>query len=427
VDNIKRSNEVNTRIHLIRLGFTAGGQWAKDVRMKKIRILLALAVVVCLPFAASAQISAAAKPADPNPAAKKVCETISTVTGVAISPLMGVGLVGAYDYFKAKTDEAKAKLPWFANPLFFVPALLLVGACFLKDTVGITIPTVLKKPFDIIETAEHKVSGLVATGAFVPLVVNMMHEVDTTAGTPSASLHSLGFAAVTLPNWLYDTLMTPVAMAAFFIVFLASNAINILILLSPFTTVDAGLKAFRTAILASVAASAWLNPWIGAAWAVIVILISYLIAGWSFRLSHFGLVFIWEFFTGSKSRFQPDTKENKMFLGRKTEKVPTRTYGKLSKNEKGELVFNYRPWLVLPQRTLVLPTGNYEAGRGIFYSEILRIEGDSARTVLLLPPRYRGHEEEIARIYQFAGVRDIGLRAAWAWFKSLFGGKTAAA
>jgi hypothetical protein len=338
---------------------------------------------------------------------------------------MGVSGVGAYDYFKAKTPEAKAKLPWFANPLFWIPAMLLVGACFLKDTAGIALPVVLKKPFDVAETIEHKISGLVATGAFVPIIVNMMHEVNATAS--SATLSSLGFAAITLPNWLYDILMTPVAMAAFFIVFLASNAINILILLSPFTTVDAALKAFRTTILASVVGTSFVNPWIGAAWALIVILISWLIAGWSFRLSYFGIVFIWEFITGRRNRFHPDAKENKMFLGRKCEKVPTRTYGKLSRNEKGELIFNYHPWLVLPRRTLVLPAGNYEAGRGVFYSEILRVEGDSAKTVMLLPPRYRGHEEEIARIYHFTGVQDVGLRAAWSWFKSLFGGKTAAA
>ena len=394
--------------------------------MRKIQILLLLTGLLCLPLTASAQIAAAAKPADPNPAAKKMCETVSMVTGVAISPLMGVGAVGAYDYFKASNDAEKAELPWFASPLFWVPSLLLVSACFLKDTVGIAIPTVLKKPFDIIETAEHKVSGLVATGAFVPVVVNMLHEVNATTA-PGASLHSLGFAAATMPNWLYDVLMTPIAMAAFFIVFLASNAINILILLSPFSTVDAALKGFRTTILATVVGTSFMNPWLGAAWALIVILISYLIAGWSFRLSHFGLVFIWEFFTGSKSRFKPDPKENKMFLGRKMEKVPTRTYGKLSRSEKGELVFNYRPWLVLPARTLILPAGNYEAGCGVFYSEILRVEGDSAKTIILLPPRYRGHEEEIAKIYNLAGVRDIGLRAAWAWFKSLFASKSVTA
>ena len=77
---------------------------------------------------------------------------------------------------------------------------------------------------------------------------------------------------------------------------------------------------------------------------------------------------------------------------------------------------------MLPPRTLVLPPGNYEAGRGIFYSEILQVEGDSAKTMILLPPRYRGHEEEVAKIYGLAGVRDVGIRAAWAWFKSLFTG-----
>jgi hypothetical protein len=304
--------------------------------------------------------------------------------------------------------------------------LLLVGACALKDAGGVVaIPTVLKKPMDIAETVEHKISGLVATGAFVPIMVNIIREANSTGGQPSASLSSLGLAAIDLHTVAYDALITPIAMAAFFIVFLASNAINILILISPFSTVDAALKTFRTFILATVAGSAWVNPWIGAAWALIILLISYFIAGWSFRLSHFGVVFLWDFCTGRKLRFQPDTKENKLFLACKTQKVPARTYGKLSRNDKGELVLNYRPWLVLAQRTLILPAGQYEAGRGLFYSEILRIEGGDAKTVILLPPRYRGHEEEIAKIYGFEGTRDVGIRAAWAWFKSLFSSKPA--
>ena len=397
--------------------------------MKKLVSIFTVAVVLvgvfCAPVAQAA-VLAQASPTNSPPPGVEIAKTLSTITGVAISPLLGVSAVGCYQWSKAKTDAEKAKLPWFANPLFWVPAILLLVACFIKDTAGVALPTVAKKPFDALETVEHKISGLVATGAFVPIMVNIIHEANSTGGQPSASLSSLGFAAMNF-SWLYDVLVTPVAMAAFFIVFLASNAINILILLSPFTTVDSALKTFRTAILASVVGSAFVNPWIGAAWALIVLLISYLIAGWSFRLSHFGIVFLWEFFTGAKHRFKPAAKENNMFLGRKAEKVPTRTYGRLARNEKGELEFNYRPWLVLPQRTLVLPAGNYEAGRGLFYSEILRVEGDSAKTVFLLPPKYRGHEEEIARIYNFAGTRDVGIRAAWAWFKSLFASSKPAA
>jgi hypothetical protein len=391
------------------------------IRMKRIYFLLAVAGLIWLTQTAAP--AADAKPADPNPASKKLCETVSMITGVAISPMLGVGAVGAYDYYQAKTPEQKAKLPWFANPLFWVPCMLLVGACFLKDTAGIALPTVLKKPFDVAETVEHKISGLVATGAFVPIAASIFHAPDQ---APSASLAALGFATIDL-HWLYNALLIPFAMVAFFIVFLASNAINILILLSPFTTVDAALKGFRTAILASVVGTSFVNPWIGALWALVIILISWLIAGWSFRLSHFGMSFVWDFVTGRKNRFHPDAKENKMFLGRKIEKVPTRTYGKLSRNDKGELVFNYYPWLVLAKRTLVLPAGAYEAGLGVFYSEILRVEAGSAKTVFLLPPRYRGHEEELVKLYNFTGVQDVGLRAAWSWLKSLFGGKTTAA
>lgn len=388
--------------------------------MKKTIVFLLLAGLLTLPSAANAG-SSTGKSSDPNPQAKKLAETISMVTGVAISPLLGVGAVGAYKWFETP-KEKKGDLPWFANPLFWVPALLLVGACFLKDSAGIAIPTVLKKPLDVADAVENKISGLVATAAFVPIAAAIFESPNP----DSASLASLGFATIDL-HWLYNALMVPVAMVVFFIVFLASNAINVLILLSPFSTVDAALKGFRTAVLASVAGSSFVNPWIGAAWALVIILFSWLIAGWSFRLSHFGLVFVWDFFTGRRNRFKPDPKENKMFLGCKTQKVPTRTYGKLSQNEKGELVFNYRPWLVLPLRTIVLPPGIYEAGRGLFYSEVIRLDGEEIKTVLLLPPRYRGHEEEIAQIYCFAGTRDVGIRAAWAWFKSLFGGRRAAA
>ncbi len=81
-----------------------------------------------------------------------------------------------------------------------------------------------------------------------------------------------------------------------------------------------------------------------------------------------------------------------MFLGRKINKVPARTYGRLSRDEKGHLVFTYRPWLVLTKTSFILPETRYAAGKGFFYSEILQLDGDNAKIALLLPPRYRSHE-----------------------------------
>jgi MFS family permease len=380
-------------------------------------------LILCLGFSlvtAHAATSTNAAPAAKNYSGQEVARTLSEITGVAISPLMGVSVVGAWEYFHARTPEQKAKLHWFANPWFWVPALLLVAACFAKDSAGVVVPPMLKKPFDVAETIEHKVSGLVATGAFVPIAASIFHASGTGDG---ASLSSLGFATIDL-SWLYNALMVPVMMAAFFIVFLASNAINILILLSPFGAVDAALKAFRTSVIASIAVSSWANPWMGAAWALVVILISWLIAGWSFRLSHFGLALIWDFVTGRSNRFKPNPTVNKMFLGRKIEKVPARTYGKLSRDAQGNLVLKYRPWLVLPERSLTLPAGKYGVGKGAFFSEILQLDGDNTRIIMLLPPRYRSHEYELVAIYGLTDMRDTGLLAAWAWIKSMLGFNT---
>ena len=131
----------------------------------------------------------------------------------------------------------------------------------------------------------------------------------------------------------------------------------------------------------------------------------------------------WDFFTFRSSRFTPDAVANKLFLGRKISKVPSRTYGKLSRDEKGSLVLKYRPWLVLPERSLVLPDGKYFVGKGVLFSEIQELQADTTKTTLLLPPRYRGHEEELARIYGLTGVSDIGLRAAMNWIKEACGMK----
>src|SRR5262249_39375148 len=158
-------------------------------------------------------------------------------------------------------------------PLFWVPALLLVAACALKDCAGtVALPTVLKKPFDVAETIEHKISGLVATGAFVPIAASIFTAKTGHADGASLNLGALGFASIDLSS-AYNCISVPFAMVAFFIVFLASNAINILILLSPFTTVDTALKGFRTALLASVVGTSFVNPWMGAAWALVIIFI----------------------------------------------------------------------------------------------------------------------------------------------------------
>ena len=95
------------------------------------------------------------------PGAEQMAQTISTITGVAISPLLGMGAVGAWQYFKwqGTAESTRGPLPWYANPLFWLPALLIVGLVGAKDVFGTAAPSALKKPFDIAELLENKISG----------------------------------------------------------------------------------------------------------------------------------------------------------------------------------------------------------------------------------------------------------------------------
>jgi len=371
-----------------------------------------------VPGAAGATSGSAGAPSPSTPGLE-AAQAISTITGVAISPLLGVSGVGAWKYFHT-APEKRARLPWYAQPWFWVPAMLLLGLVLLKDTLGTALPTAVKKPFDVAELIENKISGLVAAGAFVPLIAAIFRA----GGEESGSLSEAGFAVVNLVP-LINVLTVPFAVAAFVVVWLVSHVIHVLILVSPFTSVDAGLKSLRLFLLSTVAGTAFVNPYVGAIWSLLIIVVCWFLAGWAFRLMWFGAVFSWDFATMRKHRFQPGPQANWVFTARPINQAPIRTYGKLSRGREGELVLSYRPWLILPRRNLVLPAGHCTVGRGLVYSEIRQHDGEVARPLLVLPPRYGTHETELNSIYQLGGVCDVGVikgfKAFWRWLRDLFG------
>ena len=376
-------------------------------------LVLALSVAV-LPLnarAAGAAAKADGKTAVPThavPGAEQMAKMISIITGVAISPLLGMGAVGAWEYFhwQKLPKQERGPMPWYANPLFWLPALIVVGLIGAKDVLGTAAPSALKKPFDIAELIENKISGLIAAGLFIPIAASMFSQHPTTSAFAGTNLAVIDGAA------FWNVLWVPVAVVTFAVVWLVSHAIHVLIVISPFTTVDTALKSARLFLLSTVTVTAFSNPWVGAAWSLMLILAAYLLAGWSFRLMWFGAVYSWDFFTFRNGRFTPDATSNKMFTAEKIAKTPIRTYGRLVKEDGGKLVFHFRPWVVLPPQRLEFPAGNYVVGRGLIYSEvrITQNANSGSQPVLVLPPRYRSHEEKFAQIYGLAGVEDVGLR-----------------
>jgi hypothetical protein len=343
--------------------------------------------------------------------------------------LLGTSAYGAYKYFAAKDDAARAALPWFAKMSFWLPALLLVAACAAKDAFGTMVPAGLKKPLDILETIENKFSGLVAAGAVIPFAMDAMRGMLFDGSAPTAAAPMLahsGLAAIHLgafdASWFLNLLTVPFGVAVFVLVWLASHAINVLILLSPWGAIDAALKAARTALLGLITLTATMNPWVSAVLSLVVVVIAYFVAGWAFRLTVFGSMFCWEFVTRRCARFSPAKGQNRMFAGAHLPGVPVRTYGRLVKSESGALEFAFRPWPVMAPRVAPVP---HEArllhvGTGAFFSDIVDEED---QTVFSLPPRYRGHEDELATIYAMGEVRPIGLHKTWSELREMLGGR----
>ena len=357
-----------------------------------------------------------AEAAEKRPPGIAAAETLSQVTGIAISPLLGVGAVGAYRYMQA-TPAQRPQLSWYAQPWFWAPALLIVGLCFLKDSLGTAVPTALKKPFDVLEVFENKLSGLIATGAIVPMALDMF---KTFNPDTQASLAGAGLAAIDLSGF-WGALMVPFALLVYGVVFIVSHAINILILISPFATVDAALKSFRLFLLTTVAGTSFLSPKLGAVWSMLIILCCLPLARWALRLAFFGHTFAWDLLTFARTRTKVKESAAWAFLARPIAGVPRRTHGKVQRDASGNLTFTYRRWMVLPARTITLPSDQHAIGRGFLHPELLEVNGDDADDILDFPPRYNTHEATLASAFALRDVRDVGIRAAFSWLKELVG------
>jgi hypothetical protein len=370
---------------------------------------------------------AAATEAPPPPAdtsaAIKAAQTITAITGMAISPLLGTSAYGAYQYFTTPAEQ-RARLPWFAQVKYWLPALLLVLVVACKDALGALLPPGWKKPLDILETVENKATGLVAAGAVVPFTVSALSRwiLGAAEAAPAGGLMPTGYAAIHVAaidwSWLLSLLTLPFAVAVYVLVWLTAHAINVLILISPWGAIDAALKGVRTGVLGLLTLSAALDPKIAAVLSLVIVVIAYFTAGWAFRLLTFGGIFCWDFFSLRRRRFTVNLTANRLFSAGRLEGVPMRTYGTLEKKPAGGLRFTYRPWLVLPPRTAEVPApASLAVGEGLFFSLIQ----DKRGGVFFLPPRYRGHEATLASAYGLRGVEPAGLRKAWGWIRDTMG------
>lgn len=343
-------------------------------------------------------------------------EGISEITGVAISPLLGVSAMGIWTFYKTE-PHLRHRLPWYCHPGVWGTGLALILICFLKDFLGTAAPPLVKKPLDFLELFENKVSALVASVGFVPLVALAMAHFNKETPQAMNALADSGLAVMPLASVIDFGVHTPwisipVAIVAFGVVWLSSHALNVLIALSPFGIVDAGLKIVKLGLIALVAGSTMIHPYAGAAVSLLLILIGLLFAGWSFRLTLFGTLMGSDFLLNKRATAADVETGVKGFLARRTEGVPVRTLVRLKDDPSGRPVLSYRPWLVLPERRLSLPEADHVICKGLIHPSFVQRDATlptTLRSTLILLPRYRRLEDMIARHFGCQEVMDGAL------------------
>ncbi len=350
------------------------------------------------------------------PPGVSLSQGISEITGVAISPLLGVSFMGVWTYYKTES-HLRHRLPWYCHPGFWGTGLSLILICFLKDFLGTAAPPLVKKPLDFLELFENKVSALVASVGFVPLVALAMAHFNQVQPQAVNGLAHSGLAVMPLASVIDFGVHTPwisipVAIVAFSVVWLSSHAINVLIALSPFGIVDAGLKLIKLGLIALVAGSALIHPYAGAAVSLLLILIGLLFAGWSFRLTLFGTLMGRDFLLNKRATAADLETGLKGFLARRTEGVPARTLVRLKQDPAGRPVLTYHPWLVLPERRIALADADMVICKGLLHPSLAHrhaSEPAAVRSTLILLPRYRRLEDTIARHFGCQEVMDSAL------------------
>ena len=347
----------------------------------------------------SAGASAALSTGGTESRAAIVATGIAQLTGLAISPLLVLVAIGWTDYALVAADGA---LPLHANPWFLIPCSVALALALLKKSASPAIPLPVRKLLDAAEYLEAKLSALVAAGVLLPTIVGTM---SGAVGGDAAGAQTAGFTG----EWATLLWLAPAMLVLFGAVWITFHAVDALIVLSPFALLDTALALGRFLVLAVIGLALVVSPFLALALCAPIILACLLVAGWCVRLDLFALCVAKDILGSLISAPAADLARPRAFLARRGLGAPIRTMGH-AEPDAADVRFTYRPFFVLPRRTLVIPARSPEIVHGAVWPTL--VEGAQGRGIVSFPPRYRARAAELADRFG-ARLRDGRIRAGF--------------
>lgn len=364
---------------------------------------------------------------------ERLARELTLTTGVAVSPLLGVVLLGAGHYFTAAEADRPA-LPWHASPRFWGSAAVLLGLLFLKDSSKVALPKLLVAPLDALETLlEKNASGLLALavlasafadGDFAALQALGVQAVnclvpEAWAGAP---------AAAAAPGALAILFAGCAALVLYAAVWVFAQAGNVLILLSPSSLLDSLLVVAKTAIAVVLLGLAGTLP--GQLLALVLVVLAVWLLPRALRLVVFGTLVSRDLVRHRLLRRPTPAsaadRPLRCFTSCRLDGLPLLTCGRLGVRN-GALAFSWRPLMVGRERTLqtTIAPATCTLGRG-FLSPVVwwQETGAAARVQLFrLLPAAAVHLDLVAAQLGVRSQEETSVRSrlaeGWRWCRSL--------
>jgi len=344
-------------------------------------------------------------------------EALSQVVGVQVSPLVVLAVAGGYRLWVLREADDAAR-PFHSRAWFVTVVWIVLVALFLARR----LPAPLDKVAQAVKLFENKVSAIAAFLVTAPALVAAL-----TAPLQDSAEMAWNLVAVpalaeppsSMPEGLWITgrvLAWIVVVVIAGAVWSLSQAIHVLVLLSPFSLVDKLLVSMRIVVLVALFGAAAVHPVAGLVVCLPLVGAALVLVGWSWRWTVFGAVFSADLLLARSDRPGPAVPA---FAARVPE-TPARTFGRIA-TQDGRLFFQSRRWFGIgPWKRVPLTNEPMAIERGVLSSTLFAVV--DGRTLCRFPPRLRGHEDTIASILGGLPVETHplkqGLDAAWAWVRT---------
>ncbi|MCL7488896.1 MAG: hypothetical protein M8357_12075 [Desulfobulbaceae bacterium] len=362
---------------------------------------------------------------------------ISRATGFAISPILGISVLGAYSYYTTPIEQ-RGGLPWHASPKFWGPLLAVLLGIILKDSSKIALPKILIMPLDAVETLLEKntsaVLGLLVilssvTGRGIEQMRLAGHDPQVAFIASAHAAEGVAGTAAALPSGGFELVILAIIVTIVFgLVWVVSQSFNFLIFLCPFSWLDLLLTMGKNAIIALLLGAYFIHPFLGLFGSSIIILICLFLFAGSYRFVIFGTIFSLDILLKSAGKDAVKSGPVKAFAGAAVGGVPSLSYGFLTRQDS-RLVFHYRPWIFMPLKTVPTPFSCDQCDVGIgALSPVIVTTGkkmNSDLTLFRLRPLYKSHEQRIVELLGLRGIRDVTfgrtIRDGYRWLREQIG------